>query len=247
VRTLFRDQNVGCGRGVSEAITWMLESEEYVAIVEDDCVVSEDFFRLCEDVLPRYKDDERVAQVQAFDPYSTGTVQDSYFFCGRPACCWCCWGWATWRRAWQHIDFEMKGWHAQRLRLFTRFNPLEAIICLYMGQKLYRIFRRGGVPFTWDFQWALFVMMNRRLYATSRANLCRNAGMGHELATNTHAVVKAWWDRSIGALEFPLKRPARVALNKREERRRALLFLRHWTGLLMGKILTLTRLKTLLG
>ncbi|MDR1416827.1 MAG: hypothetical protein LBJ57_05365 [Prevotellaceae bacterium] len=215
VRTLFRDQNVGCGRGVSEAISWMLESEEYGAIVEDDCIVSCDFFRLCEEVLPLYCDDERVAQVSAFDPYSTGKVQESYFFASYPTC----WGWATWRRAWRHIDFEMKTWPALRLRIFRRINLPEALICLWEGQKLYRSFR-SGKPYTWDFQWGMCVMMERRLCLMPRANLARNVGMGIKNATNTHGIVTSWSEVNVGVLQFPLQHPARVTLDHREERHR---------------------------
>ena len=239
LRTLFRDQNVGCGRGVSEAITWMLKTEEYGIIIEDDCIVSPDFFRMCEELLPMYKDDERVAQLVAFDPYSTGRVQESYFFSGRPAC----WGWATWRRAWRHIDFEMKSWRAQRLRLFLRFNPIEALIRLWEGQKLYRSFGRGRVPLIWDFQWALYVMMAHRLCIVPRANLTRNVGMGIAQSTNTHTVVSVWSEANVGALTFPLQHPARVALNRREAHRRSILYLHRYATLLAGKIMAKMRRK----
>jgi hypothetical protein len=240
VRTLLRDQNVGCGRGVREAISWMLESEEYGAIVEDDCVVSSDFFRLCEELLPMYKDDERIAEVDAFDPYSTGRVQESYFFTGRPYG----WGWATWRRAWQRLDFEMKGWKKARWRLFLRFNPVEALIRLWQGQQLYRTFnyKSNAKPPIWDFQWSIYVMMEHRLCIAPRVNLTRNIGMGSAGATNTHAVVERWM-AAVGKLELPLRHPAQVAVSRSEEGRRARLYLHHYGGLLVKKIITLMRRK----
>lgn len=38
VKTLFRDNNLGCGRAVSEAISWFFEQEEMGIILEDDCL-----------------------------------------------------------------------------------------------------------------------------------------------------------------------------------------------------------------
>jgi hypothetical protein len=228
VRTLFRNQNVGCGRGVSEAITWMLESEEYGAIVEDDCIVSPDFYRLCEDVLPRYRNDERVAEVSAFNPHGLGSAKESYFFNSYPAGC----GWATWRRAWQHIDVEMKSWRAQRLRLFLRFNPLEALIHLWNGQRLYRSMKSNLK--IWDFQWLLYVALERRLCILSCANLTQNIGMGNN-ATNTSTIYKPWENVRIGALPLPLQHPSCVALNRREAHRSSLLILRRYATLLAGK------------
>ncbi|MCX7759372.1 MAG: nucleotide-diphospho-sugar transferase, partial [bacterium] len=43
VKTLFRDKNLGCGRAVSEAITWFFEHEEMGIILEDDTVPSLSF------------------------------------------------------------------------------------------------------------------------------------------------------------------------------------------------------------
>ena len=36
VKTLFRDKNLGCKKGVSSAITWFFEQEEQGIILEDD-------------------------------------------------------------------------------------------------------------------------------------------------------------------------------------------------------------------
>ena len=232
MRTLFRDQNVGCGRGVSEAITWMLESEEYGAIVEDDCIVSPDFFRLCEELLPMYKDDERVVEVSAFNPLGVNSVKESYFFNLYPGGC----GWATWRRAWRHIDFEMKSWRTQRLRLFLRFNPLEAIIRLWEGQKVYRSTK------VWDFQWMLYVTLERRLCITTCANLTQNIGIGVN-ATNTHTAYKPWANARIGDLQRPLQHPACVAINRYEVHRRNVEFLRRYATLLALKIIGMLKQK----
>jgi hypothetical protein len=234
VRTLFRDQNVGCGRGVSEAITWMLESEEYGAIVEDDCIVSPDFYRLCEDVLPRYKDDERVVEVSAFNPHGLGNVEESYFFSPYPGGC----GWATWRRAWRHFDFEMKSWRAQRLQLFLHFNPLEALIRLWEGQKVYRSIKNN--PKVWDFQWMLYVALERRLCILPCANLTQNIGMGDN-ATNTSTIYEPWVNVHIGALPCRLQHPSRVALNRYEAHRSSILFLRRYATLLARKIIKRNR------
>lgn len=46
VKTLFRDENLGCGRAVSQAITWFFEQEEEGIILEDDILPHPDFFRI---------------------------------------------------------------------------------------------------------------------------------------------------------------------------------------------------------
>ena len=43
VKTLFRDENVGVRRGVSEAISWFFQHESEGIIFEDDCLPSPEF------------------------------------------------------------------------------------------------------------------------------------------------------------------------------------------------------------
>ena len=51
VKTLFRDENLGCGLNVSGAINWLFEHEEDGIILEDDCLPDLTFFSFCEELL----------------------------------------------------------------------------------------------------------------------------------------------------------------------------------------------------
>ena len=104
VRTLFRTENYGCAKAVSNAIDWFFENEEYGCIIEDDVVVSQDFFTLCEDLLPRYKDENRIMQISARNTSFRTDINNKYVY----AQCFHCWGWATWKRAWEKMDMKMK-------------------------------------------------------------------------------------------------------------------------------------------
>src|SRR5687767_5181884 len=63
VHTLFRDKNLGCGRGPSTAITWFFEHETEGIILEDDCMPSPSFFSYCAELLARYRDDTRIMHI----------------------------------------------------------------------------------------------------------------------------------------------------------------------------------------
>ena len=39
--------------------SWVFEKEEQAIILEDDCIPNLDFFRYCDEMLEKYKDDER--------------------------------------------------------------------------------------------------------------------------------------------------------------------------------------------
>jgi hypothetical protein len=65
VRTQLRYQHAGHERYVNEALLWMLESEEYGVVVEDDRILSEDYLRFCEETLPAYRDEGRVGTAES--------------------------------------------------------------------------------------------------------------------------------------------------------------------------------------
>lgn len=63
VKTLFRDKNLGCKYGVSTAIDWFFEYEEYGIILEDDTVPNFDFFYFLEHCLIKYSDEPNVMMI----------------------------------------------------------------------------------------------------------------------------------------------------------------------------------------
>ena len=96
VKTLFREENLGCANAVYGAISWFFENEEYGAIVEDDMLIGKDFFLLCEDLLPRYANENRIMSIQAMNKSHRSDIPNTYVYSWRGGC----WGWASWRRAW---------------------------------------------------------------------------------------------------------------------------------------------------
>jgi len=232
IRTLFREENVGCGRGVSEGITWMLEQEEYGIIVEDDCVLAPDFFAVCEELLPRYKDEERIAQINSCNPRFCGCMADSYYFISYPAI----WGWATWARAWKDMDFQLKAWPEVKKRIFKRFPFWEAWIHFYFWNRLYRQICRGKVLAIWDAQWSVNVFMNDKLCIALPTNLVVNCGLGGEDATNCKDPDSPMKKLYYGRVNFPLSHPVRVEMNFKLEKKRSREYVKHYRRILYSKI-----------
>ena len=78
VKTLFRDENLGCGKGVSSAITWFFDNEPEGIIIEDDILPNMEFFKFCDEMLEKYRDDERIQLVAGFNSFFDGFI--SYKF-----------------------------------------------------------------------------------------------------------------------------------------------------------------------
>ena len=104
VKTKFEEKNLSCKIAMSGAIDWFFENVEQGIILEDDCLPHPDFFRFCEELLIRYKDDEKIMMISG-DNFQDGIKRgDASYYFSKFAHIW---GWASWRRAWQHYDINL--------------------------------------------------------------------------------------------------------------------------------------------
>lgn len=175
VKTLLRDENLGCGRAVSEAITWFFENEEQGIILEDDTLPSVSFFWFCEELLDRYKDDERVWHIGGTN-FQNGIVRgnNDYYFSAISHV----WGWATWKNKWKHYDFLMKAIaNDEFLGKYWDGSALEYWKSIFWKIKAFEID-------TWDYQWTFTIWLNDGLSIVPQKNLIENIGFGAE-ATHT--------------------------------------------------------------
>lgn len=230
VHTLFREKNVGCGRGVSEAITWMFETEEYGIINEDDCLISDDFFLFCEELLPLYKENEKIAQINGFDMKFSGKSSNTYFFSSYPEI----WGWATWKRAWKNIDFRMKDFPNVKKQIWKRFHFKEALIHYYLWNRLYKNIQKGTKIYAWGFQWSIYVFMQNKLCINPQANLVINTGFGS--GTNCNNAETPLALARHGKLEFPLLHPTKIETDPIKEEQRSEEYVSVYKNVVISKI-----------
>lgn len=180
--TLFQDVNLGCGRGVTTAITWFFENEEAGIILEDDIIPDPSFFSYCAELLDRYQHDQRVFAISGcnFVPAEFQTHPElPYRFSQVPHI----WGWATWRDRWSHHRLDISGWQKELppMELWRRAG--RSVSGAAYWASTFELLARGEVD-TWDGQLVLAGMVHQQLTATSNVNLIRNIGFD-ELATHT--------------------------------------------------------------
>ena len=201
VKTLFREENLGCKYAVSGAITWFFEQEEQGIILEDDCLPSQSFFWFCEKLLELYKDDMRVGQISGFNLLGTFiSGKDSYHFSNFGSI----WGWASWRRAWIYYDLNMS-----TFPLVEKRESLKAsIIKNSEYKKRMKDFKAtfDGKIDTWDFQWIYARLVNRFLIVIPKISLVQNIGFG-DGATHTVDVKNKLSLVKKANIDFPLIHP----------------------------------------
>jgi hypothetical protein len=212
VVTNFSDANMGCRRRLISGLNWAFEQVEEAIILEDDIVPDVTFFRFCEEMLARFRDDSRISMITGFNIVQDHLdMQWSYFYSQLTHI----WGWATWRRSWARYDEHLSEWPAIRAaglmrELFER--PEQRRFWTTIFDKMHE----GTGPDTWDYQWAYTNLIHHALAVTPRVNLIENIGFGAE-ATHTRRAEDAPAVPA-RAMSFPLLHPpAMVPLRRMDE------------------------------
>jgi len=97
VKTRFRDVNLGCRRGMIDAVSWFFEEVESGIVLEDDCVPHPAALSFFGEALARYEKENRVFQVSGF-AHLERLLRGAYFLPLSSS-----WGWATWRNRWREF------------------------------------------------------------------------------------------------------------------------------------------------
>ncbi|MBB5030454.1 hypothetical protein HNQ65_000008 [Prosthecobacter vanneervenii] len=181
VATRFLDEQMGCRNAVSSALDWAFGLHEQLIILEDDCVPHACFFAFCSAMLDRYKNESEVMQICGSNLTGMRPAEQSYFFSRFGPI----WGWASWRRAWQAYDVEMKEWST--LRNSTRLHQLcpEPFEAGWRHEVLEAVYR--GEVDTWDYQWAFAKLRSGGLNIVPAVNLVSNIGFGEDATHTTNA------------------------------------------------------------
>ena len=211
LKTLYREKNLGCKMAVSNAISWFFEQEEYGIILEDDCLPDLSFFTFCEELLIKYKDDERIGHIggNCFFPELV-TKNQSYDFCSFAHS----WGWASWRRVWKNYDVNFSYWGK-----YKNDKNKKSALFSSLREKIYfssaitdAVEEMNGIS-AWDTQYFFMLRSQHQLCIYPSVNLVKNIGLGDIYAT--HTTKKN--DKvciSQKTISFPLIHPSYVISNR---------------------------------
>ena len=201
-KSLFREKNLGCGRSVKEAIDWFFTHENMGIILEDDTLPSNTFFEYCNYLLTKYENDNRIGMIAGTNHINYCTKNLSYCFSINKAC----WGWATWKRAWINMDFDMEWINSSQKTDVLQNMGRTKISYLFWENAIISI--QNKLVSAWDWQWYFSLSMSNQLCIFPCKNLIANIGFG-EKATHTKGLPKKEYV-DIYDLDFPLKCPKYV-------------------------------------
>jgi hypothetical protein len=211
VTKIYSEKNLGLAHRTVSAIDAIFRNEDRIIFLEDDNLVDSSFFSFCNALLDRYEHEERIFHIGGCNFFEKavppGTKED-YLFSAKPAA----WGFATWRRAWKHMDLRMENWAAEDKDSFLRkwcVSPKHA-------NGIREVFDQHCMnqdPWAWSYAWTYACWANDALSIIPEVNLVSNIGFGPD-ATNTTMSANDWTGipESRGSLE-EIRHPASISRN----------------------------------
>jgi hypothetical protein len=173
VKIRFLEEHLPVKQSVSSSLDWFFEHEEQGIILEDDCLPHPDFFPFSETLLNQYATNDRVWVITG-NNFQNGIQRGygSYYFSRYNHV----WGWASWRRAWQHYDGDLSFWPNWK-RTEAWISEFSDRVERRYWEKIFDRMYTQQID-TWDYPWSASVWYHGGLTATPNVNLVSNIGFG---------------------------------------------------------------------
>ncbi len=161
---------------------WFFDNEEEGIVLEDDCLPSNSFFKFCDSLLDKYRDDARVRHITGCN-FQNGVKRgtDSYYFSNRTHV----WGWASWRRVWNEYDKNLEKYSTEQIDE-TLSNIYNDPMVVEVWKNIFEEIKAGTMN-SWAYPLDFANFFNNGLVIIPNKNLIKNIGYGPD-ATHTQII-----------------------------------------------------------
>ena len=211
VKRLYQTSNLGCSKGPIAAFNWFFSFENEGIILEDDCLPSKSFFPFCTQMLETFRYNTEIMLISGCNLGYNLKSEYSYTFSKIPNM----WGWATWKRSAEMIDYELTEWVTVKHKLYylyTKFRQsyLDADLnwYRYWRDKFDKTVNEPAISW-WDWQWIYFQTKDNKFSIIPSKNLITNIGFNSS-ATHTKEPDNPAANLANYEMEFPIKHPKKI-------------------------------------
>lgn len=210
----YSDTNMGCKNRVSSGLDWVFTNNEEAIILEDDCLPNQSFFWFCQELLEKYRHDNKVMHISGDNfqfENKNFKCNESYYFTHIPHI----WGWASWKRAWKLYDVNINEW--PKIKSNNKIKEIfkdDATTARW--EDTFQNYYEQKVD-SWDGQWSFTCIANDGVCIVPKVNLVSNLGFGKEATHTTSKDGNKLAMLSTQTINFPLIHPATIKINENAE------------------------------
>ena len=203
---LYAEKNMGCDTRIKSGLDWLFSKVEYAIVLEDDCIPDVSFFSYCDELLKRYRNDDRIQYIAGSNQIDTYPINNTSYVFTYEA--WT-WGWASWARAWNNQKGVISNYNKIIKDIFA-LNIISLSEKVNKIRALKRYIKQGDSP--WDINFTWNALIEQKLSIVPRTNLVNHIGFTEE-ATHVKEAFPGYDGRTI-PMEFPLKHPQTIEEEK---------------------------------
>ncbi len=200
-------KNIG-HRYIAKILDIVFKKEKEIIFLEDDTFPNKSFFKFCEVLLKKYKNDSRVYHISGCNLFNGTTkkrlTDKSIIFSKYPQF----WGWATWKKKWNKLyDPKISDWNKNKRKFLKKFKYNEDEKRYF---KFYIENNSKGKHIGWDVPWIYKLILHNKITVITSVNLIKNIGF----KSNPNGIgAKKFRNLKISNLKFPLKMEKKVNPN----------------------------------
>lgn len=188
VHLIERLENKGLADSIIEGVTEIVNQYGQIIVLEDDVVTSPGFLKYMNDALCVYASTEKVMHISGYMyPLEVIEPNQETFFCNILSC----WGWATWKRAWQFLDTEPSH-HLARLKTYRKIKDFN--ICGNADFYSQLLANQRKDIYTWAVKWYASWKLVGGYSLFPKKSLVQN--IGHD-GSGIHCTPNSWFNTTL--------------------------------------------------
>jgi hypothetical protein len=215
----YEPSNIGVYANIGEGAKWVFQREEMAIFLEDDNFPEVTFFRFCQEMLERYRDDSRVLWICGTNYLKDYQPADgaSYLFTQNMMPC----GWASWSKKFSECyDGELQLWQDPYIR--NRIKSEYRYPALYCQDKYnieYELDAKAatGRFYSWDYQMSFSVRAHNMYAIVPSVNQITNIGVDNDSTHGGNSLDNVMVERFCGLptkpVLFPLAHPKTLLID----------------------------------
>ena len=170
-----------------------------------------DFFRYCDELLEKYKNDERIQLIAGFSSFYKKVKSDSSYYMSSHLEIW---GWGSWRRVWSTYEYDLNLVNAEDLK-----KKIEERLPSKNARFFERIYDRMiNQPIdTWDYQFIMNQFLYERYSIIPYVNLVENIGFGTMDAAHNTGFDSKIANHKASSI-YPIRHPQHFSVDLRADK-----------------------------
>ena len=186
VSVIESEKNKGLANSITEGVTRSVNESGRVIVLEDDLVTSEYFLSFMNDALTSYENNSTVACISGYVYPVKGKLPETFFLKGAE-----CWGWATWKRAWDLFEKDGKKLLQQieNRKLENEFDFNGSYAYKQMLEAQIR-----GENDSWAIRWYASSFLNNRYCLYPGKSFVNNIGID---GSGIHSGISTGWNSEL--------------------------------------------------